>query len=227
MSTPKGVQLYFTTVARLDMLLELALDNELTGVMLHQTRYYSASEELHVLEFVTDDFKCLKSFLNEAHSINVKHPMGKPRGFYAGCPALASSRPVFVSPHVSGCWALDLHIERHTERLVRYCFYPWERFTAERPNSILLSVCKEQAQSSTNVQNTQGFSLPVGSMPLTPYLKKGGCGRGMLICSYETRELREPITQLDQEAVAEMHFLEVGMTERYDSLPWRGPEEVS
>ncbi len=118
MSHPKGVQLYFTTVARLEMLLELALDNELAGVMLHQTRYYSASEELHVLEFVTDDFKCLKSFLNEAHSIN-------------------------------------------------------------------------------------------------------------LICSYETRELREPITQLDQEAVAEMCFLEAGMTERYDSLPWRRQKEVS
>ena len=117
MSHPKGVQLYFATVARLEMLLELALDNELTSNMLHQTRYYSASEGLHVLEFVTDDFKYLKWFLNEAHSIN-------------------------------------------------------------------------------------------------------------LICSYETRDLREPITHLDQEAVAEMRFLEAGMTERYDSLPWRKQEEV-
>jgi hypothetical protein len=29
----------------------------------------------------------------------------------------------------------------HIERLVRYCFYPWERFTTERPNSIELSMC--------------------------------------------------------------------------------------
>jgi hypothetical protein len=118
MSHPKGVQLYFTTVARLEMLLELALDNELTGDMLHQTRSYSQSEGLHVLEFVTGDFKYLKWFLNEAHSIN-------------------------------------------------------------------------------------------------------------LICSYETRDLREPITHLDQETVAEMRILPAGMTERYDSLPWREPEEVS
>src|SRR5438309_1356032 len=32
-------------------------------------------------------------------------------------------------------------IDWHTERLVRYCFYPRERFTLERPNSIRLSVC--------------------------------------------------------------------------------------
>ena len=36
----------------------------------------------------------------------------------------------------------------HTERLVRYCFYPRERFTVERPNSIKLSVCKERIQGT-------------------------------------------------------------------------------
>lgn len=129
MSHAKEVQLYSTTVARLDMLLELALENELTSVMLHQTRYYSQSDALYVLAFITEDVKYLKWFLDEAHSIN-------------------------------------------------------------------------------------------------------------LICSYETRDLREPVIQSNQEAIAALHaleqevvaevcFLEVGMTERYDSLPWRGPKEVS
>ena len=95
----------------------------------------------------------------------------KRRGFYAVPSPYVHSKglrgalpaPGVRCSHASGWWALDLRMERHTERLVRYCFYRRERFTYERPNSIMLSICKEQVYFSTNVQNMQEVPLADGA----------------------------------------------------------------
>ena len=76
-------------------------------------------------------------------SLFVKYPMAEARGFYRDCSLLASSRPLFVATTPSGLWALDSVYRLAHKQVVRYCFYPGERFTLERPNSIRLSVCEE------------------------------------------------------------------------------------
>src|SRR3954452_3601276 len=80
--------------------------------------------------------------------------MAEARGFYAkaernlqmlshasGSFTWATSWPVVfvaISGEAGGhCTVIDWH----TERLARYCFYPRERFTLERPNSLELFVC--------------------------------------------------------------------------------------
>lgn len=71
-NTPcKMVRLSFHTTKRLEMLLELAEDNALLGSMSYQTRYYSPSEALHMLEFISADVRAFTWFLDEAHSINL------------------------------------------------------------------------------------------------------------------------------------------------------------
>ena len=58
-----------------------------------------------------------------------------------------------------------------------------------------------------------------------------------LICSYETEDVREPLISNDHEALAALHqlerevaaerqFLEAGMTERSEMLPWRQQKEA-
>src|SRR6266852_3121624 len=79
----------------------------------------------------------------------VKYPMHECRGFYAVPPTECTRKGLrgplpgpFVRCSLNGRLVGSVRLsDWHTERLVRYCFYPRERFTVERPNSILLSVC--------------------------------------------------------------------------------------
>ena len=67
---------------------------------------YSPSHNLdkHIIDHCQEDENA-----EEDQSVTfVKYPLGEPRGFYAGCPTLASSRPMFVALSIEGLWALSM-----------------------------------------------------------------------------------------------------------------------
>jgi hypothetical protein len=68
--------------------------------------------------------------------------MAKARGFYGLAPRLCrptASRVVSFNTREVECAALALRTS--TASKARSCFYPWERLTTERPNTIELARC--------------------------------------------------------------------------------------
>jgi hypothetical protein len=49
-----------------------------------------------------------QNLMTQRRCVHVKYPMHECRGFYAGCPALASSKPVFVALSMESGFALSM-----------------------------------------------------------------------------------------------------------------------
>lgn len=80
-----------------------------------------------------------------AHVSSVTTPHGSKPGA-SGMALVCRPTPIVRFMHTSETSSSNLCIAWHTARWGRYCFYPRERFTAERPNSIELFVYRRTIQ---------------------------------------------------------------------------------